>query len=231
MAFLLIAAATGFMCATPVHRDGVSIRCGESSTVMSLQGVKAYAPGGPCYRPDDCPEDIGRLAQDYLAGLTRGQKIMCTPVRGAAARGNEVRCTAGGKDLSCAMLASGLTKPTGTALGCPPVKSTPKLVVKPASRFAGLEELMPWVIAALVIVNILTLIAFLEDRRRAKNGLNRVADLHLLALVLFGGGLGGFAAQQLTGHLRDEEPFASQLVVLLGLQIGAAIGFFAVPLG
>jgi uncharacterized membrane protein YsdA (DUF1294 family) len=94
-----------------------------------------------------------------------------------------------------------------------------------------LQDYLPWMLALLVIVNILTLAAFLEDRRRAKNGLNRVADMHLLMLVLFGGGLGGFAAQQVTGHRRDEEPFASQLVVLLGLQIGAAIGFFAVPIG
>lgn len=231
MGFLLVAAATGFLCATPVHRDGVSIRCGDSTTVMTLAGVKAFSPGGPCYRPDDCPDDIGRAAQDYLAGLTRGQKIMCTPVRGNKARGNDVRCTAGGKDLSCEMLASGLAKPTGMALGCPPVKAVAKPAARTTSNLEALQDYLPWMLALLAIVNILTLAAFLEDRRRAKNGLNRVADMHLLMLVLFGGGLGGFAAQQVTGHRRDEEPFASQLVLLLGLQIGAAIGFFAVPIG
>lgn len=227
MALLLLAAAAGFACATPVHSDGASLRCGDSGEQHVLAGITVLPPGGPCYRPDDCPIDIGRMAQDQLAGLTRGRDIACRP----AGRG-KVRCTANGKDLSCQMIASGLAKPDGGAPDCPVSKAPPK--PKPmteAERFAGLEWLWPWLIGYLVVINILTFFAFIEDRRRAKKGLNRVADIHLLALTLFGGGLGGFVAQQTTGHLRDEEPFASQLVVLLGLQIGAAIGFFAVPIG
>lgn len=226
MPLLLLAAATGFACATPVHRDGISIRCDDAPNVMVLEGIKAFPPGGPCFRPDDCPVDVGRLAQDHLAELTRGRKIICNP-----GRGDTVRCTADGQDLSCAMIASGLAKSDGKAIGCPAFKATPKPTETAAVRFAGLEWLWPWLIGFVAAINLLTLIAFLEDRRRARNGLNRVADIHLLGLVLIGGGIGGFVAQQVTGHLRDEEPFASQLVVLLGLQIGAAIGFFAVPIG
>jgi uncharacterized membrane protein YsdA (DUF1294 family) len=226
MPLLLLAAAAGFACATPVHRDGTSIRCGDSATVLTLEGVKALPPGGPCYRPDDCPVDVGKLAQDYLAQLTRGRNVICTP-----APGGTVRCSAGGKDLSCEMIASGLAKPNGAALGCAPVKARPAPAPPPPSILEDLAGWWPWLLGYLVVINILTLLAFLEDRRRAKSGLNRVAEIHLLALVLLGGGAGGFLAQQGTGHLRDEEPFASQLVVLLGLQIGAAIGFFAVPFG
>lgn len=227
MPLLLLAAAAGFVCATPVHRDGASIRCGDSSTSMVLDGIKALPPGGPCFRPDDCPEDFGRLAQDQLAELTRGRKIICTPTVAGKAR-----CTANGNDLSCAMIASGFARSDGKVLGCPSLKTPPRaLVPAKTSPFAGFEWLGPWLLGFLAAINLLTLVAFMEDRRRASLGLNRIADIHLLALALFGGGLGGFVVQQTTGHLRDEEPFASQLVVLLGLQIGAAIGFFAVPLG
>jgi uncharacterized membrane protein YsdA (DUF1294 family) len=225
MALLLLAAATGFACAAPVHRDGASIRCDNSSTVLVLEGVKVLAPGGPCFRPDDCPIDIGRMAQDQLAEFTRGQKIMCRP----SGRGT-VRCSAGGRDLSCAMLATGLAKGDGVALGCP-VTARPPPPPPVASPFAGLAAYRDWIIGWLMFVNLLTFAAFLEDRRRLRKGLNRVADIHLLALALFGGSFGGFVAQQTTGHLRDDEPFASQFIVLMGLQIGAAIGLFAIPMG
>lgn len=227
MPLLLLAAVTGLACATPAHRDGASIRCSETGSVMALQGITVAPPGGPCFRPDDCPVDIGRMAQDHLAELTRGRPVACNP----AGRG-KVRCTAGKEDLSCAMIASGLARPDGTALGCSGVARPVKAVAKPpVSPLAALEPYRNWLIAYLAAINILTFAAFLEDRRRASSGLNRVADLHLLALALFGGSLGGFIAQQSTGHLRDEEPFASQFIVLLGLQVGGAIGLFAIPMG
>jgi len=223
MPFLLLAAAASFACATPVHRDGASIRCGNTGPVHALEGVKAMPPGGMCFRPDDCPVDLGRLAQDHLAELTRGRPVECKP----AGRGT-VRCRAGKEDLSCAMLASGFVKSNGTAKDCPVVaKPVQTVTVSPSSAIAPYRD---WIIGFLVFLNILTFGAFLEDRRRANAGLNRVADIHLLILALFGGTLGGFVAQQTTGHLRDEEPFASQFIVLLGLQIGAAIGFFAIPI-
>jgi uncharacterized membrane protein YsdA (DUF1294 family) len=228
MPLLLLAAAAGFACATPVHANGASLRCADSANTHILSGITVLPPGGPCYRPDDCPVDIGRMSQDYLADLTRGRKIICTP----AGRSGKVRCTADGKDLSCQMIASGLAKADGDAPDCPVIRAPPKPApISQAERFAELDWLWPWLIAYLAAVNILTFLAFIEDRRRARKGLNRVADIHLLALTMFGGGLGGFIATQTTGHLRDEEPFASQLVVLLGLQIGAVIGFFAIPVG
>jgi uncharacterized membrane protein YsdA (DUF1294 family) len=228
MALLLFAAAAGFACATPAHPDGASLRCSDSNRTHVLAGLTVLPPGGPCFRPDDCPIDIGRMAQDHLAELTRGREILCTPV----GRSGKVRCTADGKDLSCQMLASGLSKPDGATPDCPVAKTPPKVATRTqAERLAELEWLWPWLLAYLAAINALTFFAFIEDRRRARKGLNRVADIHLLALTLFGGGFGGFIASQATGHLRDEEPFASQLVVLLGLQIGAAIGLFAIPVG
>jgi len=223
MPLLILAAVAGFSCANPVHRDGASIRCGDSGPVFALEGVKAQPPGGPCFRSDDCPVDIGRLAQDHLADLTRGRPVVCMP----AGRGS-VRCKAASEDLSCAMIGSGLAKSNGDALGCPTVASRPAKPA-PASAFAAFEPYRDWLVGFLIFLNILTFAAFLEDRRRARSGLNRVSDIHLLALSLFGGSFGGFVAQQATGHLRDDEPFASQFIVLLGLQIGGLIGLFAVP--
>lgn len=226
MPLLLLAAATGIACANPVHRDGASLRCNDAGAVLKLQGVAVEPPGGPCFRPDDCPVDIGRMAQDHLAELTRGRQVICRP----SGRGT-VRCKADGKDLSCSMLASGLAKPTGADLGCPVVPRPQVEMPKQVSPFAMLEPWRNWIIGGLVALNLLTAVAFLEDRRRARKDLARVSDIHLLALTLLGGGLGGFLVQQTTGHLRDDEPFASQFVVLLGLQIGAAIGLFAIPIG
>lgn len=227
MPLLLLAAATGIACANPVHRDGASLRCNDAGAILKLQGVAVEPPGGPCFRPDDCPVDVGRMAQDRLAELTRGREIICRP----SGRGT-VRCKADGQDLSCSMLASGLAKPVGgIELGCPVVPRAQVTVLKPASPLAMLEPWRNWIIGGLVALNLLTALAFLEDRRRLSKDLARVSDIHLLTLALFGGGLGGFLVQQTTGHLRDDEPFASQFVVLLGLQIGAAIGLFAIPIG
>lgn len=227
MPLLVLAAATGIACANPVHRDGASLRCNDTGAVMKLEGVAVEPPGGPCFRPDDCPVDIGRMAQDQLAELTRGREILCRP----SGRGT-VRCKAGGEDLSCAMLASGLAKPTGNAdLGCPIVARAQVALPKPTSPLAMLAPWRNWIIGGLVALNLLTAAAFLEDRRRLSKHLARVSEIHLLTLALFGGGLGGFLVQQTTGHLRDDEPFASQFVVLVGLQIGAAIGLFAIPIG
>lgn len=226
MALLLLAAATGLACANPVHHDGASLRCNDAGAVLRLEGIKVAQPGGPCFRPDDCPVDIGRMAQDHLAELTRGNQVICRP----SGRGT-VRCKVGDKDLSCAMLASGLAKPTGVDIGCPVVARPQVAVPKPESPFAPLVPWRNWIIGALIALNVLTALAFLEDRRRLRKDLARVSDIHLLGLTLLGGGLGGFVVQQATGHLRDTEPFASQFVVLLGLQIGAAIGLFAIPIG
>jgi hypothetical protein len=44
---------------------------------------------------------------------------------------------------------------------------------------------------------------------------------------VFGGGLWGMAAQRQLRHLHDEQPFANQFAILIGLQIGAIAGIIA----
>lgn len=229
MPLLTVVAAASFACLNPAHVDGASIRCEGRGPAMTLHGITALPPAAPCRRFSDCPVDPGTAARDRLAELTRGQKIICTSVPGTAkARERSVRCTRGGVDLTCTMLADGHGKASVSGLGCSQVRAaeTGGLWQRGGRDFAALSNLWRWGVLYLIILSAVTYFAFTADQRRERRALNRISESHLLALVLFGGGFGGLAAQITTGHMRDTLPFANQFAVLLGLQIGALIGIF-----
>ena len=78
---------------------------------------------------------------------------------------------------------------------------------------------------ALVVVNAFTVLRFWEDKQRAIEGQRRIPEADLLGLALIGGSPGALLARRLFRHKTRKEPFSTQLLVIVALQIGALIGF------
>jgi uncharacterized membrane protein YsdA (DUF1294 family) len=89
---------------------------------------------------------------------------------------------------------------------------------------AAMSSSLHFVIPALVLVNLWTILRFWQDKRRAMTGERRIRESDLLGLALIGGSPGAFLARHLFRHKTRKEPFSSQLLMILVLQCGAIIG-------
>ena len=83
-------------------------------------------------------------------------------------------------------------------------------------------------IAALVLVNAVTVLRFWDDKQRAVGGRRRIRESDLLGLALIGGSPGALLARRLFRHKTRKEPFSTQLFVILALQVGATVGLFLI---
>ena len=230
MPLLTLVAAVSFACPNPAHPDGASIRCAESAQVQQLHGIAVPPVRAPCTGYRSCPPDPGNAARDHLAELTRGLTVTCTRTGKTSDGAPEARCYAAGLDLSCAMVVDGFATPTDPGLGCKPgagSRSADVVMKREARNFAALPLLWRWVPLVLIIINLVTFLAFRLDKSRLQRGLNRVSELHLLFLTLIGGTVGAIIAQVQLDHKHDEQPFATQFMLLVGAQIGVAVGFLA----
>ena len=81
-----------------------------------------------------------------------------------------------------------------------------------------------WVIPAVVLVNIWTILRFWQDKQKARAGERRVPESSLLGLALIGGSPGALLARRVFRHKTRKEPFSTQLLVIVALQIGTVIG-------
>lgn len=80
-------------------------------------------------------------------------------------------------------------------------------------------------IPALLLVNAVTILAFWDDKQRAVESRRRIRESDLLGLALIGGSPGAFLARRLFRHKTRKEPFSTQLLVIVALQIGALTAF------
>ncbi len=84
---------------------------------------------------------------------------------------------------------------------------------------------MPLALPALLLVNAWTMLRFWQDKQRAMAGERRIPESGLLGLALIGGSPGALLARRLFRHKTRKEPFSTQLLVIVVLQIGAFVGF------
>nr|WP_310522406.1 DUF1294 domain-containing protein [Polymorphobacter sp.] len=211
----------------PTHYDGDEIRCANKASAMKLFSIDAPRLPGDCRTGRACVPGNPIAARDYLRELTHNKKVSCTSLDPNRTGSRDVRCAADGIDLSCAMVASGFALEREHPLSCDKL-AVPKPTTKLTAEARDFAQLSPtlrlWVPIFLLAVNIITYFAFVADKNRARSGLNRIADIHLLTLVFFGGGIGALVAQQRHEHMRTEQPFATQFAILIGLQFGTIIG-------
>ena len=85
-------------------------------------------------------------------------------------------------------------------------------------------SLLPFAIPAILIVNLWTMLRFWQDKQRARAGERRIPESDLLGLALIGGSPGALLARKLFRHKTRKEPFSTQLLGIVVLQMGAAIG-------
>ena len=85
-------------------------------------------------------------------------------------------------------------------------------------------EIMVVTAVGLFFLNIWTIIRFWQDKRRALAGERRIPESDLLGLAFFGGSLGALLARRLFRHKTKKEPFSTQLLVIVALQLGVLIG-------
>ena len=83
------------------------------------------------------------------------------------------------------------------------------------------------VLLGLVIVNLLTMWRFADDKARAVAGTRRVPESDLLFLAAIGGTLGAFVARHAYRHKTRKQPFSTWLWLIAMAQAGLAIGWFA----
>ncbi len=79
-------------------------------------------------------------------------------------------------------------------------------------------------IPLLLAVNLLTVLVFWHDKRRAVAGERRVPESDLLLLALLGGSPGALLARNAFRHKTHKEPFSTMLLLICMIQLGALIG-------
>ena len=84
---------------------------------------------------------------------------------------------------------------------------------------------MLWLIALCIylgVINFATYAAFARDKASAISGGTRISERVLLMLALAGGSIGAIKAQRRLRHKTLKQPFASDLMMIVGLQAGVA---------
>lgn len=84
---------------------------------------------------------------------------------------------------------------------------------------------VPLLALALLLVNIVAMFRFREDKRRAEAGAWRVPESALLGLAAIGGTPGALLACRLFRHKTRKLPFATLLLLTAAVQAGAVAGF------
>ena len=84
-----------------------------------------------------------------------------------------------------------------------------------------------WAIPALAALNAWTILRFWQDKRRAIAGARRIPEGNLLGLALIGGSPGALLARRWFRHKTRKEPFSTQLLLIVVMQIGALLGYAA----
>ncbi len=224
MPLIVLASALVFACASPTHHDGDAIRCAGRSRSDRLYGIDAPEMPGTCRRDRACVGGDPFATRDHLAGLTNGRAVSCTQVDRDRYGRRVVRCSAEGKDLSCAMIADGFAVPRYGRIDCGQPAETGRWPQNTRSI---------WLFGAawLLIVNLSAYAAFAIDKSRAiasqSRRVRRISEATLLRLAAAGGSIGAIIAQRRLRHKTVKQPFAFLLLLIAGIQMVLIVGLLA----
>ena len=84
--------------------------------------------------------------------------------------------------------------------------------------------LLPLLAGLFVFVNLVTVLRFWQDKQRALAGGRRIPEADLLGLALIGGSAGALLARRLFRHKTRKQPFSTQLLTIVALQVGTLLG-------
>ncbi len=94
-----------FSCSTPRVSDGDTFRCGDGTRVR-LAAIDAPEMPGSCRPGRSCVRGDALASRAALLRLVAGRAVRCEPVSQSYGR-IVAWCSAGGADLSCAMVRGG----------------------------------------------------------------------------------------------------------------------------
>lgn len=239
---LVLAAAASFTCLNPTHHDGDNLRCANIAGAMRLNGIDAPEMPGACRPGRDCVEGDPYAARDYLRSLTAGRALSCVEEDTDSYGRRIVNCTAGGQNISCAMIAGGHAVPRYAALDCneqraampaarEPVDAAPawndtSASAEPDTSAVGAALPLLAGMLALAAVNLITWMLFALDKQRAVAGhsRNRIPEKRLLFWSILGGSPAAWHAINHLRHKSSKDSFKQALLLISGLQAGAIIG-------
>lgn len=118
MPMFQLAAAALFTCASPQAVDGDTLRCGAGVGLVRLIGIDAPELPGHCARWRQCTPGDGEAARGALRSLIAGRAVRCESSGRDVFNRVLARCSAGGIDLSCAMIARGAAVPRYRRIAC-----------------------------------------------------------------------------------------------------------------
>ena len=78
---------------------------------------------------------------------------------------------------------------------------------------------MPFILALILLINLITFIVFGYDKQLAKNREDRVSEKSLFLLMLFGGTIGGLLAMLVFRHKTNKNSFKLMVFGIIILQI------------
>jgi uncharacterized membrane protein YsdA (DUF1294 family) len=76
----------------------------------------------------------------------------------------------------------------------------------------------------LLLLNLVTMLRFWQDKQRAKAGERRIPEADLLGLALVGGSPGALLARRLFRHKTRKQPFSTLLFLIVAVQAGTLAG-------
>ena len=76
----------------------------------------------------------------------------------------------------------------------------------------------------LVVVNLVTIVQYWDDKQRAIAEEKRIPESNLLFLAAIGGSPAALLARRWFRHKTRKEPFSTRLMVIVMVQAGVAIG-------
>jgi uncharacterized membrane protein YsdA (DUF1294 family) len=234
-----MAAALVMACESPTHHDGDAIRCAGQEQSMRMFGIDAPEMPGSCRPGRQCTPGDPYAARDHLRSLTRGRAVVCEEKDIDSYGRPVVRCTADGKDLSCAMVASGHAVERYGRLDCDNLKPLPEVAASakpqspqryfaPADAPAVRSSGRWWLLGAawLLALNIIGWALMAAEQKRATPWPQSL----LLIVAALGGGGGVLAAQQLLDHRSGEQPFSNLVLLITGLELGLIAGVLALSM-
>jgi uncharacterized membrane protein YsdA (DUF1294 family) len=87
-----------------------------------------------------------------------------------------------------------------------------------------MSSFIPTSFVAFIVINLVTIFRFWQDKLRAVAGERRIPESDLLGWALIGGSPGALLARKWFRHKTRKEPFSTHLLVIIAVQIGATIG-------
>ena len=78
---------------------------------------------------------------------------------------------------------------------------------------------MPFVLALLLLINLITFSVFGYDKQLAKNRKNRISERSLFLLMLFGGTIGGLLAMLICRHKTKKSSFKLMVFGIIVIQL------------